>query len=52
MILRYLFNDCGRSGAQSAFLQVFRSVENGPYSKYGFSITYSEESVKEHRKVA
>ena len=48
--LRYLFLDGGRVGTQSAFMQLFKAVESGPYSKHTFVLSYAEDSVKDHRK--
>ena len=49
--LRYLFCDSGRSGTQQSFLNIFKGVDGSPYAKSMFHINYSEDSVKEHRKV-
>ena len=49
---RYLFMDAGRVGTQSAFVQLFKAVESGPYAKHTFNVSYAEDSVKEHRKAS
>ena len=49
--LRYLFCDSGHSGTQQSFLNIFKGVDGSPYAKSMFHINYSEDSVKEHRKV-
>ena len=48
--LRYLFCDSGRQGTQQAFVNTFKACDGAPYPKSLFHMTFSEESVRDHRK--
>ena len=48
--LRYLFCDSGRQGTQQAFLNTFKACDGHPYAKNLFHLTFSEDSVRDHRK--